>query len=610
MDSSPTSRYPSLPVPPVAGVKRPAPSLLPAFEPFSSSPSLPRPAKRIAQVSPSRYDEKHKYPTPIPTSSTGVVSSSPPPLPCTRRPGLFRTFSTFSERTPLSAVPSIELDEHGEPTLLGRSSNSSHYQLSTNKLISRVHVRAVYIPADPPASRKIQVECMGWNGVKVHCQGRAWELRKGDSFTSETEDADIMVDVQDARVLVQWPRHDNKLATPTDSESAWDEENSPSRTNGAPRRASPNQSPLRHRLQSPVSPSPAVHAIGASSTLLVSHPPIPIPVLVYEDEQSGDEGDKVAASATEGTQSTQFASQPLGTGLRESQSSLLSESNDFSDCDEENDPVVHSFGPFGSNLMPRMESFTTGDAPIQRRPLNPLKEASISPQRRHSIESTGSGDVNPVVNHVINQLAYSRLSSTPLSTLMDHLLALLKIDSPGLKENSRCLSLEKLKKMLDATKCIGEVPRSGKDAAGKPLESEYYYIADLDSDEKRRDAVVQGLQKPGLRACRKQHKVCYFSHILGFSHDPMDTNTASSNITGGSQRCREHCLCWRWFLKAIVSNMDAFLSFILFSVPYLRAVPMRTSIKISLHSEVFVFYCIGVSELRFTMDRGPKRRVS
>ena len=348
---------------------------------------------------------------------------------------------------------------------------------------------------------------MGWNGVKVHCQGKAWELRKGDSFTSETEDADIMVDVQDARVLVQWPRHDNRIATPTDSESTWDEENSPTTANLATRRPSPNQSPLRHRLQSPVSPSPAVQAIAASSsTLLASDPPVPVPVQVYEDEQSGDERDKLVASAIEATQSTQLASQPPNTGLQESHSSLLGEPNDFSDCDEENDPVVHSFGPFGSNLMPCMESFTTGDSPIHRRPLNPLKEASISPQRQQVSELTRESGFNPVVDHVINQLAYSRLSSTPLSTLMDHLPTLLKIQGPGLKENS-CLGLGTLKKMLDGTKCIGEVPRSGKDAGGKPLESEYYYIADLDPDEKRRDAVVQGLQKPGLRACRKQHKV-------------------------------------------------------------------------------------------------------
>ena len=69
-----------------------------------------------------------------------------------------------------------------------------------------------------------------------------------------------------------------------------------------------------------------------------------------------------------------------------------------------------------------------------------------------------------------------------------------------------------LKGMIDKTQCIGEVCREGKDAAGKPLESEYYYIPDMDPDHKRRDAVVEGLRKPGLRACRKQHKVSISFH--------------------------------------------------------------------------------------------------
>lgn len=76
--------------------------------------------------------------------------------------------------------------------------------------------------------------------------------------------------------------------------------------------------------------------------------------------------------------------------------------------------------------------------------------------------------------------------------------------------------MDNLKRLLDATGCIGEVEREGKDAAGKRLESEYYYIPDLDEDVKRRDAVVDGLGKPGLRACRKQHKVCSFHSALAW----------------------------------------------------------------------------------------------
>jgi hypothetical protein len=508
MDSSFNS--PRLPVPAVAGVKRPAPSLLPAFEPFSSSPSLPRPAKRVARFPPSHYEkEKQKYPTPVPTSSTGILSSSPPQLPYTRRRGLARTLSTLSERAPLSTVPSVELDRHGQPILMGRSSNSSHYQLSTNKLISRIHVRAAYLAASPLAPHKVQVECVGWNGVKIHCQGRAWELRKGDSFTSETEDADIMVDVQDARVLLQWPKPALKISTPIDSDSPWDEDRSPGRMTAT--RPSLSESPLRRqqRLRSPVSPSPAVNAAHTTSNPFASLASVSASVKVYEDERSEDEGlPAAAAAAAEATQSTQRESQPLaiGASLRESQSSINAESREFSDFDEENDPVVHSFGPFGANLLPRMESFTTHSP--ARSPLRPLKEPTASPpKRRSSSESTREDGSNPITNHVINQLAFSRLSSTPLSTLMDHLPSHLKGASPGSKEN-KPFTIGSLRNLLDATGCIGEVEREGKDAAGKRLESEYYYIPDLDEDVKRRDAVVDGLGKPGLRACRKQHKVC------------------------------------------------------------------------------------------------------
>ncbi|KAL9134093.1 MAG: hypothetical protein Q9175_004732, partial [Cornicularia normoerica] len=465
-----------LPVSPVAGVKRPAPSLLPAFEPFSSSPALPRPMKRLAHASPAKLgDRERQYPTPIPSSATIIPPSSPPQPLRTRHPGLARTYSAVSERAPLATVPSIELSEHGEPIRMGRSSNSSHYQLSTNKLISRIHVSAVYIVSNPPAPKKVQVECKGWNGVKVHCQGKAWELMKGDTFTSETEDADIMVDVQDARVLLTWPKHENKISTPTDSDStysAWDSENSPQRNATAAARNRPlDTSPLRqqHRLQSPVSPSPALQTVHAQpSGHFASDPPIPVPVQVYEDEPSDEDKDNPPAGNTQATQSTQVASQPLA---------LLEASlnpNDFSDDnDEENDPIISSFGPYGANLGARMELFTTNSSP-NRHPLDPLKETSISPQRssragvspkrrRHNTHLDVSDSLhredeagNAIIHHVINQLAYSRVKSTPSSTLMQNLPAALKDAS---------LTDDALKAILDRTRCIGTVEREGKDAA-------------------------------------------------------------------------------------------------------------------------------------------------
>ncbi|KAL8685104.1 MAG: hypothetical protein Q9224_005964 [Gallowayella concinna] len=394
---------------------------------------------------------------------------------------------------------------------MGRSSNASHYQLSTNKLVSRVHVRAIYTPTVLEQLRRIQVECLGWNGVRIHCGHRTFELGKGDSITSEADDTDLMVDVQDARVILQWPREKGKLATPTDSESAW-EDRSPSRRH-AIQQQSPLQSPLRRRvrLQSPMSPSRAVQAVSSNPSLMLA-PDLAGTgkIEVYEDEDARHDPEAAPTTQPEATQSTQMASQPLGGLLTDSQSSALGEAQDFSDNDEENDPIVHSFGPFGANLDSRMAAITAKESPERRRPaLGPLKESSVSPQRPRRTGRLGAKDeeVNPVMNHVINQLAYSRLSSTPLSTIMNNLPAHFKADIKSNSKENTGVTAGELIRLLDSTACIGEVTREGKDAAGKPLECEFYYVPDLDNDVKRRNAVVDGLRKPGLRACRKQHKV-------------------------------------------------------------------------------------------------------
>lgn len=503
----------SLPsLPSSAGVKRPAPSLLPAFEPFSSSfsssPGFPRPSKRQARSSPSEREAAYqKYPTPIPTSTTGILSSSPPRVQS--RPSLHRTQSSISERAPLSAVPSVTLSENGDLLCMGRSSTSSHYQLSANRLISRVHVEARYIAASVPLEpNKVEIKCKGWNGVKLHCQGRTWELAKDDTFTSETEYAEIMLDVQDARVRIAWPSRDRKESVGAQTDSSWDEEASPRGRATAVSAGGQiiESSPLRrsHRIASPESPTPAGPSTSTNLADLFSDIVDSSVVKVYEDEPSAEED--IAGGNS-------FASTQAATSFRapeESPASELSEPDEEQDPDEENDPIVHSFGPFGANISSRMESFTTVASPEAPRV---ERNRADSTNSRSSSRSTNEADAGPVVNHVVNQLAFSRLSSTPLSVILNHLPADLKNTSTTHVEN-KGLTKEDLCKMLNGAACIGEIHREGKDAAGKALESEYYYMPDEDTDENRRAAVVDGLRKPSLRNCRKQHKVnltCYCS---------------------------------------------------------------------------------------------------
>lgn len=496
----------------VAGVKRPA-SLLPAFEPLSSSPSLPRPQKRVA-----REDERaiSTYPTPVPTSSTHIMSSSPPRMALPNSSSRRNIPSALSERSPLSAVPTLMLSESGEPLTMGRSSLSCQYQLAANRMISRVHVKATYKAAPNPFDRdRVEIMCMGWNGIKLHCQGKTYDLAKGKTFTSDIKDADIMIDVHDCRVLVQWPRGDRKEDASTDSEQAW-EEATPTRKKQARRSLQDSPSAERQRLASPVSPSPAAKSMIPPSSPLYTPTRSRNAVVVYEDEASpvrrSSSGEALNASSN------------VASLLQSSQSSDmsdLSKPEELSDHDEENDPIIHSFGPFGDNLLPRMASFSAADSPLRpTRPRahfqgQPLQPAQSPRQPSKPFEQPAEDTMNKSValdeasevvqNHAVNQLAFSRLSSTPFSTILDNLpVSLWKADSQSRHGPSR----DEIRVILDSTKCIGKVAREGKDAAGKPLEAEYYYIPDFDDDEPRREAVVRDLRKPGLRNCRKQHKVC------------------------------------------------------------------------------------------------------
>ncbi|RDW79557.1 hypothetical protein BP6252_04195 [Coleophoma cylindrospora] len=509
MDSSP-SKVNALPALPstTSGAKRPAPSLLPAFEPLSSSPGF-RPSKRRAYSPPSEREPAYqKYPTPIPTSTTGILSSSPPRVQIQsnrRRAGLHRTHSSVSERAPLSAVPSVVLPDDGSELLMGRSSNSSHYQLSANRLISRVHIKARYIAATVPLEpNKVEIICRGWNGAKLHCQGRTWELSKGDSFTSETENAEIMLDVQDARVLLIWPNNERKHSIAALAEDSWDEESSPGSRNTAhdSRGQLIHSSPSRrdHHIRSPVSPTPAgVATTTTDLSGLITNGGEDTFVQVYEDDHSEEDPASSVKEDEPPSSCRQVVSSPFD--FSASQSSELSDPEE-EDPDEENDPLVHSFGPFGANLTSHMASFTAGSP-------SPKASRHRPALSRSSSESTNEADAIPIVNHVVNQLAFSRLSSTPLSVIMNNLPADLKGVSSTHLEN-RGLTKHELRKMLNAARCIGEIHREGKDAAGKPLESEYYYIPDEDQDEQRRAAVVDGLRKPSLRNCRKQHKQYYW----------------------------------------------------------------------------------------------------
>ena len=493
------------------------PSLLPAFEPFSSSPGLPRPAKRKFDDT---LDDRKYYPTPVPTSSTGILPSSPPAR--RTRPPLQRTVSALSERAPLGNVPTLDLPVNGEPLLMGRSSNSSDYQLSANRHISRVHVRASYhAPDSSHPAGKVEVECLGWNGVIVHCRGEIVELGKGECFVSDKPMVQIMVDVQDTRVMLVWPTEGSTEPPSIRSRSPWVLE-SPSkrRAISAPQFPSSPPALLPPRPHSPISPTPALNPSSFTSTFRADHQD---EVKVYEDHSSDEDAPHdTTPEAVLGASPKHCTPKCQDDLLKVSQSTAASEPEEFSEHDEENDPIVHSFGPFGENILSRFQSFQPV-SPERKR--NPLKSSLNSPGRSQSAPMIRPSPIN---NHVINQLAFSRVHSLPLSTVHSNLPAELRgaMAKPSDTESRNVLTTSDLKTLLDGIPCVGEISREGKDAAGKLLESEFYYMPEMDVDEMRRETVTQSLGKTSIRAARKQHKVCCLSLVTQYNCELMHESLA------------------------------------------------------------------------------------
>lgn len=109
----------------------------------------------------------------------------------------------------------------------------------------------------------------------------------------------------------------------------------------------------------------------------------------------------------------------------------------------------------------------------------------------------GIDSLDDLSNVIINYIAYSRLLQTPFQSIRD--LASVK------KKNLSKLQLRCI--LIRSIECIGVIFREGKDAAGKSLDEEYYYVPEMDAD-KRRVKLVDELKGSSshLRSCRKTHK--------------------------------------------------------------------------------------------------------
>ncbi|KAK6537425.1 hypothetical protein TWF694_011612 [Orbilia ellipsospora] len=526
-NARPPSKFPATP----PRILKRMPSLLPAID-FQQSPPRPSRPEHTEELLQPRQTH---YPTPVPTSDLGHIPTSPPrkvtaeaAVTGASRQSLRRTDSAISElRAPLASVPTVTLPTETNWITFGRSANKCTYLLSKSHLVSRVHFKVIY---NRWGLRKVvEVHCIGYNGGKIHCRNEVWEIRHGDVFWSESG-ADLMLEIEDARVLLQVPRNSpTSPLSPMPRSVVLDPEDFPfppeyNIDGEKQRRSWPTEgihSFGRHNsdpipvLRTPtpkngqVQPQEAIEAtrsrpapIRASRDQWVYGPDSPCPLArkprvvpaspanpftsmtsqatftLYEDE------DDAVHEIPEPVESSVDEDDSV---LRESEKpeALNTEVEVDDDEDEEEDDNEDEKGDEsdGENLdspirIPRkvLKNRHKLDMSVQQDPLTPKSKQSIT-------------------KHLINQLAFSRLASTPLSNLYTTL-------PPPITQK---VNVDFVQGLLTTVACIGEIKREGKDASGKPLEAEYYYIAEQDDDSDRK-ALVESLNKPSLRACRKTHK--------------------------------------------------------------------------------------------------------
>ncbi|KAH3899589.1 uncharacterized protein SCODWIG_02198 [Saccharomycodes ludwigii] len=96
---------------------------------------------------------------------------------------------------------------------------------------------------------------------------------------------------------------------------------------------------------------------------------------------------------------------------------------------------------------------------------------------------------------LINHLAFATIQQVPLSVLAP------------VNSTTQKMSKSELRAVLQTCECLGVINRVGKDAAGKPLEEEYFYELEKDDDEERKN-LIRSLKggRAGLRSCRRTHK--------------------------------------------------------------------------------------------------------
>ncbi|KAG0236255.1 hypothetical protein BGW41_000516 [Actinomortierella wolfii] len=135
-----------------------------------------------------------------------------------------------------------------------------------------------------------------------------------------------------------------------------------------------------------------------------------------------------------------------------------------------------------------------------------------SPQeddKEQSSSSTSPASSKPKTDYtemIIDTLVFARKKkSMTLSELYDEMM----VSQPSLVKSQDPVEFkEELLRCLSGAKCVGKIVRKGKDAYNKPLESQWYYIPEMDHNVMRK--LTRQEVMPSARKCTLKDKQYFF----------------------------------------------------------------------------------------------------
>lgn len=440
----------------------------------------------------------------------------------------------FNILNPDASVMRIPLVSGQSQLLVGRSSKSCDFHLkTTDKTVSRAHVQISY------DAESLTITCLGYNGfgmiVPRVCQvskigDMAFELREtGKPLTATNLSKTIHLDYQHTEFhvnrgeKVKMPRFSNVLlqirnqvllVNPDDYEEEITDDEEIELIKPVAQKLPQSLTPVLPQTSAQALPPVLPHLAPRA----VSHTlPQPSPI------EKKNATTTSAPALTPTNASTELPKTPLKPVVRIAAVDEPTPSKAkrpvviFEDQQPKPQPKVQfpkrALTPLSnkSTNLPHtppakrraVSEEPSGKKVKQEQKLEPLKKTEPLRDAEGKLIIDGKcienvSNLSEIENILINHLAFSRLSSTPASFLNTILAVVSK------------LSLEQLRSVLHAVECIGVIYRQGKDAAGKPLEEEYYYVPEKDRDPERNKLVSLIKGHGGLRACRRTHKQYYW----------------------------------------------------------------------------------------------------